>query len=180
MPVAGPAHESTGIRSLTNSFAMKLKKGEGSKIAIDMTPMIDIVFQLLTFFIMTLKIATPEGDFNIKMPLAAPRAGTPDPDALPPMKLRLVASSTGDCADIILNARSFSGANRWKELHAHVLSIVGDGSQRADAEVEIDADYNLKYENVIEAITAVSGSIGDDGQVVKLVEKIKFAPPKAG
>lgn len=159
---------------------MKIKKGAGSKIAIDMTPMIDIVFQLLTFFIMTLKIATPEGDFNIKMPLAAPRAGTPDPDALPPMKLRLVASSSGDCADIILNARSFSGGNRWDELHTHVASIVGDGSQKADAEVEIDADYNLKYENVIRAITAVSGSVDENGQVIKLVEKIKFAPPKAG
>ena len=30
------------------------------KIAIDMTPMIDIVFQLLTFFIMSLKISTAE------------------------------------------------------------------------------------------------------------------------
>lgn len=159
---------------------MKLKKGEGSKIAIDMTPMIDIVFQLLTFFIMTLKIATPEGDFSIKMPLAAPRAGVPDPDALPPMKLRLVAASNGDCADIILNARSFSGANRWKELHNHIASIVGEGSQAAEAEVEIDADYNLKYENVIEAITAVSGSVDANGNVIKMVEKIKFAPPRAG
>jgi len=159
---------------------MKIKKTEASKIAIDMTPMIDIVFQLLTFFTMTLRVSTPEGDFNIKMPLAAPRAGTPDPDALPPMKLRLVAASNGDCADIILNARSFSGANRWKELHSHIASIVGDGSQKADAEVEIDADYNLRYENVIEAITAVSGSVDANGQVVKLVEKIKFAPPKAG
>jgi hypothetical protein len=31
---------------------------------------------------------------------------------------------------------------------------------------------------VIEAITAVSGTVGPDGQVIKLVEKIKFAPPR--
>ncbi len=34
-----------------------------------MTPMIDVVFQLLIFFMLTLKIIAPEGDFNINMPL---------------------------------------------------------------------------------------------------------------
>ena len=32
--------------------------------------MIDIVFQLLVFFLFTFRIATQEGDFNVKMPLA--------------------------------------------------------------------------------------------------------------
>ena len=52
---------------------MKPRRGPSgpAKVEQNMTPMIDIVFQLLTFFIMTLKIATQEGDFNIKMPLAA-------------------------------------------------------------------------------------------------------------
>jgi Biopolymer transport protein len=42
------------------------------KIDINMTPMIDIVFQLLAFFIMTLKIVQPEGDFDVRMPLEPP------------------------------------------------------------------------------------------------------------
>ncbi len=46
------------------------------KIELQMTPMIDIVFQLLIFFIMTFKIVEVEGDFNIKMPASAPTAGT--------------------------------------------------------------------------------------------------------
>ena len=41
------------------------------KITLQMAPMIDVVFQLLVFFIMTFKIVTLEGDFNIRMPLAA-------------------------------------------------------------------------------------------------------------
>ena len=53
------------------------------KIELQMTPMIDIVFQLLVFFIMSFKIVAQEGDFNIKMPLAAPNAGTPDDSLLP-------------------------------------------------------------------------------------------------
>jgi biopolymer transport protein ExbD len=154
------------------------QRGLSEKIPIDMTPMIDIVFQLLTFFIMTLKIATQEGDFNIRMPLAAPRAGTPDPNQLPPMKLRLRADANGNLVDMVLNERTFSGADRWQQLHNNVASLVGDGSLAASAEVELDCDYNLKYENVIRAITAVSGDVSADGQIIKLVEKIKFAPPR--
>jgi biopolymer transport protein ExbD len=160
-------------------MAVKFKKrGLPDKIPIDMTPMIDIVFQLLTFFCMTLKVSEAEGDFNIKMPLAAPRAGVPDPNQLPPMKVRLRADPSGNLVDLVLNERSFSGPTRWKQLHNHIASLVGEGSMAASAEVELDCDFALKYEYVIEAITAVSGSVGPDGQVVKLVEKIKFSPPR--
>jgi hypothetical protein len=127
---------------------------------------------------LTLRVASAEGDFNIKMPLAAPRAGTPDPNQLPPMKVRMRADGNGNLVDLVLNERSFSGPTRFKQLHNHIASLVGDGSMAASAEVELDCDYNLKYSNVIEAITAVSGDVSPDGQVIKLVEKIKFAPPR--
>src|SRR4029078_3463341 len=96
------------------------KRGLPDKIPIDMTPMIDIVFQLLTFFCMTLKVAQAEGDFSIKMPLAAPKQGLPDPNQLPPMKIRMRADSTGRLADLTLNDRSFVGPDRWKQLHQHI------------------------------------------------------------
>jgi biopolymer transport protein ExbD len=155
---------------------IKRTTGE-AKIPIDMTPMIDIVFQLLTFFIMTLKIVAQEGDFNIKMPLAAPRAGTPDPNQLPPIKIRLRAGDDGSCQDIVLNDRSF-GPDGWDQLHAYIAGVVGDGSLQASAEAELDCDYNLKYENVIKAITAVSGRRAPNGDIIKLIEKIKFSPPR--
>jgi biopolymer transport protein ExbD len=159
---------------------LRIKKaGLPDKIPIDMTPMIDIVFQLLTFFCMTLKVAAMEGDFSIKMPLAAQKAGLPDPNQLPPIKIRLRSDGAGNLVELSLNDRAFAGADRFKQLHNHIASIVGEGSLAASAEVELDCDFNLKYEYVIEAITAVSGSTTPDGQLVKLVEKIKFAPPRA-
>jgi hypothetical protein len=46
-------------------------------------------------------------------------------------------------------------------------------------EVEFDCDYGLKYNNVIEAITAVSGSKSrDSDKIERLIENIKFAPAK--
>lgn len=49
--------------------------GEAEKIEPQMAPMIDVVFQLLIFFMLTLKIIEPEGDFPINMP-----QGRPDPN----------------------------------------------------------------------------------------------------
>ena len=49
---------------------MRLATTEPDEIKLNMTAMIDIVFQLLVFFIMTFKVVAMEGDFNIRMPLA--------------------------------------------------------------------------------------------------------------
>jgi len=158
---------------------MKIRSRSQSKIELMMTPMIDIVFQLLIFFIMSFKIAVAEGDFNVKMPLAAPREGMPQDDTLPPMKVRLTAQPGGDLAGISLNENRFADFN---QLHQYIIGVIGDergpGSRQATAEVELDCDYNLRYENVVRAVTSVSGYVGRDGNIVKLVEKLKFAPPK--
>ncbi len=169
---------------------------KADKIDINMTPMIDIVFQLLTFFIMSLKIAASEGDFSIKMPLGAPRQGTPDERELPPFRLRMTANPDGSLKTMRLDQQTL-GANiaagaageggrlgAFAALHQEIIQRVGDdrgpGSIAKTVEVEIDADYDLDYENVISAITQVSGYVSpqDKKSVVKLIEKIKFSPPR--
>ena len=79
----------------------------------------------------------------------------------------------------LLNGRVFAGADRWQQLHNHIAGLVGDPRVATEAEVELDCDFGLKYEHVIEAITAVSGDIDSGGRIQKLVEKIKFSPPRA-
>lgn len=158
---------------------MKLRNagsGLSDKIPIDMTPMIDIVFQLMAFFIMTLKVVVHEGDFSIKMPIAA--QGGPPPIGLPPIQVRLIADGNGRLNDVQLGARGL-GAD-LAALRAAVLEIVGEGdaSLSHEAQVVIDADFDLRYEYVMKAITAVSGYRGADGRVVPLVQKIEFAPPR--
>lgn len=148
------------------------------RIELQMTPMIDIVFQLLVFFIFTFKIVPQEGDFYIRMPLAAPQAGVPDPQQIPPMTLRLSADDQGQLTSIQLNEQSFPD---FDALHRHILQLFGGDagpSLRAAAEVELDVDYQLRYEYVIQAFTAVSGYVSETGEIVTLVDKIKFAPPK--
>ena len=92
---------------------------------------------------------------------------------------RLVAAENGDLASIQLNNEPLAD---FDALQMRIINLIGDdaGPDHAaeSAEVELDCDYGLRYEHVIQAITAVSGYIDETGNVVKLVEKIKFAPPR--
>lgn len=158
---------------------MKIRSRQSSKVELMMTPMIDIVFQLLIFFIMSFKIAAAEGDFSIKMPLAKPSPG-PAVDDIPPLKVRITAGPDGSMTGISMNDQSFSS---FRQLHSHIIQLVGPetgpSSFRAKAEVELDCDFDLKYQYVVQAITNISGHVDSNGNIVKLIEKIKFAPPRA-
>lgn len=150
------------------------------KIELQMTPMIDIVFQLLVFFIMTFKIVTPEGDFNVRMPPPATQSSAQPPDT-PTLVLKMTADADGNLASMKLGDLSFTsdgGTSAFDKLRGHIISLVNDEGgpgTASEREVELDSDFNLKYQYDIDAITAISGYI-QDGQKVKLIEKIRFAP----
>ena len=165
---------------------MKVRnRGRGSdKIELQMTPMIDIVFQLLVFFIMTFKVVSMEGDFNIKMPQAAPSAAPPEQIEFPPLKLYMTANENGDLSSLTLNEQSFEGNNPFIELNRYIQQEIGldggPGSARETAEIEIGFDFNLKYTHVIGAITAVSGTKDQrTNEILPLIEKVRFTPPRA-
>jgi biopolymer transport protein ExbD len=151
---------------------------EMQRSELNMTSMIDIVFLLLIFFVMTFKIVELEGDFSVRMPLASDsNTSVPDPTDLP-LKLRLVANADGSLQSMSLN--DIPLGTDFNQLRANVVQLVGTTAPTEGddgPEIEIDTDYNLRYENIIRSITAVSG-YKDGNQVVKLIEKIKFAKPR--
>ena len=154
------------------------RSGANEKVELQMTPMIDIVFQLLIFFIMTFKIVSMEGDFNIKMPQASPSTTqTIEPD-FPPMSLFLSADQDGEISGIRLNNDSMGS---FPDVNRKIIELVGGqapgGGGEDTAEMELEFDFRLRYEYVIGAITAVSGYKDGDGNVIKFVEKIRFATP---
>lgn len=144
------------------------------KTELSMTSMIDIVFLLLVFFVMTFKISALEGDFNVKMPKDG-TSGPSDPTHLP-LKLRLFSDGSGNLREIVLNDNMSFGTN-WEQLRGRIVELVGDDAGPSDEdgpEVEIDLDYDLHYVHVISAITSVTGyRTGND--IVRLVDRIKFA-----
>jgi len=143
--------------------------------------MIDIVFQLLIFFIMTFKVVAQEGDFNIKMPMAS----GPSTDILeePPELIRVLLRAGPEGAinsiqvDDDVETLTFGpDPNLYLDLTNYIeqkLAGEGDPESGYDTEVEFDIDYGLQYGYTVRAIEAVSGKI-TGGKVKKLIEKIKF------
>jgi biopolymer transport protein ExbD len=152
------------------------------KIELQMTPMIDIVFQLNIFFLFTFKIILPEGDFNIHMPSAAGARAMEASEQLP-LTLTMKAGPGGELADLALSGRSFgNGPDAFVRLHQHIRNLVtseiGGPGTASDQEIEIDADYDLRYDYIMRAITAITGYI-DNGEQHNLIERVKFTPPNA-
>ncbi len=157
---------------------MKIRHADHrEQVQLQMTPMIDIVFQLMVFFVFTFKIALPEGDFNVRMPAQAGAAAIPSETPL--LKVRLRADEERNLAALELGDVQITGNNSFAELQTRIRGMVDDsaGPGSVDQEVEIEADYNLKYRYVMNAMTAITGYIDPaTGERHKLIEKVRFSP----
>jgi len=143
-------------------------------VKLDMTPMIDIVFQLLLFFLLTFRIAEQEGQFDVHLP----RGDAPAADRPPalPLEVRLRAGPAGELAEVQLAGRRLSGL---AELHREIERLLGgDPEALADSEATLVCDEPLAYEHCIAAVTAISGALQPDGSVRPLIGKIRFGEPR--
>lgn len=161
---------------------MKLRNRSSgpTKVEIPMAPMIDIVFQLLIFFMLNLKIVSPEGNFNINMPIGAPNPATSDQN-MPDIKVGLHSDRDGKLTHITLGSKNLGNDNAaFERLNQEILNIIkrpGNPLSK-DVEVEIDADYETQYKYVVRAISKCTGRLDPSTkQITRYVEKIKFAPP---
>ena len=149
------------------------------KVELQMTPMIDIVFQLLVFFILTFKVVAVEGDFNIKMPRITSGGSTAELPQMP-LRFRLLTPSDPNApfCGIRYGDQALATFEDMRNIVVQELKRRGPEAAK-DLEVELDPDYDLPYRFIIDAITAVSGYIDPGtGQVVTLVQNIKFAPTR--
>jgi biopolymer transport protein ExbD len=147
------------------------------KLQLQMTPMIDVVFQLMVFFVFTFKITLPEGDFNVRMPAQA--GETAMPSETPLLKVRLHANENRELSGIELGDIQVTSNTPFLELQSRIRGMVDDsaGPGSVDQEVEIEADYDLRYKYVMNAMTAITGYIDPaTGNRHKLIEKVRFAP----
>lgn len=168
------------------------KKNE--EIKLQMAPMIDIVFLLLVFFIMTYKVTAMEGDYNIIMPSASEEPTMTDTVLDDVLQVKLTAGPDRYLQTLTVTLgveeqtwQGVSSPNKAERqppfdgLHNFVLGVVGnsnaDPATASEIEAELEIDYDLRYEDTVAAIEAISGYKRDDGLIIKLIEKIKFRNP---
>lgn len=142
---------------------------------LQMSSMIDVVFLLLVFFVMTFEIALIEGEFRMRAPITKGAIG--EVREIPPLWIRLTAGEDGRLASVRMNDRSLADLD---ELRREIARLTGP-DQYFDAvndelEVFLDCDYSLAYQHVIDAMTAVSGYRDHAGNVVELIPRVRLAP----
>lgn len=151
---------------------MKLRKaGNDTKVELQMTPMIDVVFQLLVFFLFSFKIVPVEGEIGVNMPplAAGAKPRSDDIEITEKVKIKLRSSDDGALIGIIVGENEI-GENPSALTQLLRDSVVGPGGKASDAEVEIDGDRRLLYFFVIRVTNAVQRSG---------IKKINFTDPLA-
>ncbi|MDB2687186.1 biopolymer transporter ExbD [Mariniblastus sp.] len=154
---------------------MRLRAAEPEEIKMNMTSMIDIVFQLLVFFVMTFNPVSYEGDFSVKMPL---NSDTPSEtiDLPKVISVNLASDPGGKLTNITVDSVPVDQNDLYGGLTKAIEArLAGEGNPDSTTETEVDFDIApaLKYSYTVAAIEAVSGK--KEGDVVtRLISRIKF------
>ncbi len=139
-----------------------------------MTSMIDVVFQLLAFFIVSFKIVQQEGDLAIKMP-AAQVEDAPSIDFSLSLQVHLQAGAAGELAGIQMSGQAIADT---QALRARVEQIAAAAPGDIDQlSVNLICDPALRYEHAMAALTAVSGKRSGD-RVLPLASNVRLVSAK--
>ncbi len=148
-------------------------RGDGTP----MSAMIDIVFLLLVFFVMTFQIVAMEGEFWMKAPVQKGQPGAVVD--VPPVWIRLEAGDDGRLASIRVNGVAVANLDALRnEIIRMTSELRESGTGTDELEAVLDCDYGLAYDHVIQTIDAIRGYKDDAGNVVDLIQKIRFAPTR--
>ena len=141
------------------------RNSEGVEVPI--TPMLDMAFQLLTFFVLTYKPVPTEGQFLMNLlpaqPVTAMSAETPDqgnvssdlPASLRTLPTVLKADQTGALAQIKVGENEV--ANDPTVLENELLKLFQDPDLPFDQTL-IKVDSNLRYSELMKVINAFSNA----------------------
>lgn len=138
-----------------------IRRSQHQEVEVPITPMLDMAFQLLTFFVLTYRPAPAEGQYAMNLlpaaPVASPNAAPADADATPdpnlPAALRtlttqLRAGSDGGLGRVMIGEVEVQG---MEGLRARLKEIRADKDSAFDQAL-IQADPLLKYEELMRVI----------------------------
>jgi biopolymer transport protein ExbD len=141
-----------------------MKRSQHGEVELPITPMLDMAFQLLTFFILTYTPAPTEGQFSMNLLPAAPVLDTnaPPPDANAPSRDDIPASlrtlttivragPKGEISQIRIGDVDVNGAEGLKE---RLKQIKADATPFDQALIR--AEPTLKYEALIQIVDIFS------------------------
>ena len=142
-----------------------MKKSKHQEVEIPITPMLDMAFQLLTFFILTYRPAPQEGQFAMNLLPASPAikmdaVAPPDvksenkdvPASLRTITTQLHANPDGSLGRVNIEENEVVGMDQLKAKLQEFL----DPSKDLFEQALIQADQNLKYDELMKVIDIFS------------------------
>ncbi|MEK9714068.1 MAG: biopolymer transporter ExbD [Thalassolituus sp.] len=125
---------------------MNFRRQSKEEVAVNLTPLIDIVFLLLIFFMVSTTF-TKENHLNISLPEA-----TVEASEQPPLAIEILITAEGDYS---INGQPL--VNTQSETLMRAITKTLDG--RETAPVVISADARTTHESVVRAMDA-AGQLG--------------------
>jgi biopolymer transport protein ExbD len=144
---------------------MKRTSDSGSRIVLPITPLLDMTFQLLFFFLVTFHPGAPEGQMDLALPVekgsAAPAPGEPVISADLTVKVRTILDGVNDGDISALAIRDSAGKETPVAGGLDGLKSILTVSKREKriVEVQIEADGRLKVSRLL-AVADVCKSAG--------------------
>ncbi len=127
------------------------KKHASTAIQPPLTPMIDIVFQLLLFFLLACQFRMDEGQIAANLP---DLSGKPPPKTIPVDPIDITLQATGrDGLDVLIQVKRTDGVaaelTTAEELYAFLTQIKSShGEQADDVPVTIEPIGNVRWGHV--------------------------------
>lgn len=152
---------------------LRFKKDSREQTAdhrLQMSPMIDIVFLLLVFFVMTFRITSQEGDFALQRTEVGSNAQATITTNLP-LVLKLDATPGGELIAMSLDGKPVAS---FDDLQARLIDSETNGALQ-DVVMTLDCDFDLKYESMIAVLDHVTAYRDVVGQLKPLVASTRFA-----
>ncbi len=145
-----------------------MKKMKHQEVEVQITPMLDMAFQLLTFFILTYRPAPMEGQFAMNLLPASPAiamnaAADPPKDApqnsdvpasLKTLTTVLRANPNGTLGRVTMEETEVNGMDQLKAKLTEFLQP--EGQEPLFEQALIQADPQLKYEELMKVIDVFS------------------------
>jgi biopolymer transport protein ExbD len=147
---------------------MKIKARGAEFIEIDYTPMIDMTFQLIAFFMILINFAEGEQDQRVQLPASA-LAKPPEAPTETPITIQMLRDG-----QIVMNAQLLSDPEALKPFLKNEEYVLGTRNQSAkDATIIIRAHKDAKT-GLVQKIIKVCQEIGFEKFTLRAKSEVGF------
>lgn len=138
----------------------------------DMTPMIDVTFLLLIFFMCTLHFKVLEGILQAHLPKDQGMQNTSaERDPEEPITVKILQSSR-NVTVVWVGSEQFEGQRKYSRLFNKIRSIV-QASPNSNPPVVIDPDIDVPFQDIVSTLNACRKV--DESRPGKKPLQVKFA-----